>query len=147
MKMTTFKFNDGGRAAAGYAGTTGDCGVRAVAIVTGLPYQEVYEMFNDLAKSGKGYKQRKTGKVSNARTGIWQKDMGKIMASLGWKWQPTMFIGQGCKVHLRHTELPTGNIICNVSRHYVAVINGVVNDIYDCSRNGQRCVYGYYYKP
>lgn len=143
---THYQFNDGGREAAGYKGTTGDCGTRAIAIVTGLPYQQVYEMVNNLVESGKGFKQRKTGKVSNARTGVWQADVKKIMTALGWKWQPTMFIGQGCKVHLKADELPKGKIICNVSRHYCAVIDGVINDIYDPSRNGTRCVYGYYYQ-
>ena len=40
-----FKVNDGGRAAAGYKGQTGDCVVRSIAIVTGMTYQKVY---NDL---------------------------------------------------------------------------------------------------
>ena len=56
-----FNYNDGGRAAAGYKGTAGDCGVRAIAIVTGLPYQDVYDMVNNLEK---GFKQRKTNKLS-----------------------------------------------------------------------------------
>lgn len=143
---TTFHYNDGGRAEAGYKGTTGDCGTRAIAIVTGLPYQQVYDMVNDLASSGKGFKQRKTGRISNARKGAWQKDVKKIMTQLGWKWKPTMLIGQGCKVHLKADELPKGRILCNVSKHYVAVIDGVINDNHDCGRNGTRCVYGYYYK-
>lgn len=142
-----FNYNDGGRKSAGYDGTAGDCGTRAIAIVTGLPYQQVYDMINTLVKSGKGFKQRKTGLVSNARTGTWQKDIKTIMTSLGWIWKPTMFIGQGCKVHLRENEVPmTGSILCNVSRHYTTVVDGVINDIYDPSRNGYRCVYGYYYK-
>ena len=37
-----FKYNDGGRAAAGYQGAAGDCVTRSIAIVTGLPYEEVY---------------------------------------------------------------------------------------------------------
>lgn len=139
-----FNYNDGGRAKAGYKGVTGDCGVRAMAIVTGKPYQEIYDMVNELAKSGKGFKQRKTGRVSDARTGVWQRDVNTIMTSLGWKWTPTMLIGQGCKVHLKADELPSGRILCNVSRHYTAVIDGVVNDTHDCSRDDKRCVYGYY---
>lgn len=41
-----FVFNDGGRASAGYKGTAGDCFARAVAIVTGKPYAEVYGLVN-----------------------------------------------------------------------------------------------------
>lgn len=57
-----------------------------------------------------------------------------------------MAIGSGCKVHLRSDELPTGRIIVSVSKHYVAVIDGVLHDIYDPSRHGNRCVYGYWSK-
>jgi hypothetical protein len=41
--------------------------------------------------------------------------------------------------------------VCNVSKHFTAVIDGRLHDTYDCSRNGndcsrngKRCVYGYY---
>jgi hypothetical protein len=41
--MDTFIFNDGGRAEAGYKGQTGDCVCRSICIVTGKPYDEVYQ--------------------------------------------------------------------------------------------------------
>jgi hypothetical protein len=47
-------------------------------------------------------------------------------------------------VHLRDGELPSGRLIVQVSRHVVAVIDGVMHDTHDPSRNGQRAVYGYY---
>jgi hypothetical protein len=34
--------DDGGRAATGFSGKTGDCVVRAIAIACELPYAEVY---------------------------------------------------------------------------------------------------------
>ena len=139
-----FKYNDGGRADAGYKGTTGDCGVRAIEIATKMPYKEIYDLVNDICKDERKSKRRR-GK-SNSRTGIHNHTFKKVMKSLKWEWHPTMFIGQGCKVHLKKSELPKGRIICNVSKHYVAVIDGVVNDIYDCSRNETRCVYGYFIK-
>jgi hypothetical protein len=55
-----------------------------------------------------------------------------------------MLIGQGCKVHLRSDELPSGRLIVRVSGHITSMIDGVLHDTYDCSRNGTRCVYGYY---
>jgi hypothetical protein len=55
-----------------------------------------------------------------------------------------MRIGSGCTVHLRADELPPGRLIVNVSRHTVAVIDGVIHDTYDPSRDGTRCVYGYF---
>ena len=41
-------------------------------------------------------------------------------------------------------ELPSGTLIVSCSRHITVVINGVLHDTYDCSRNGTRCVYGYW---
>jgi len=139
-----FQYNDGGRKEAGYKGNTGDCGVRALSIALELPYQEVYDKVNELCKSERKSKTR-SGK-SNARTGIHNHTFKRIAESYGLKWNPTMFIGQGCKVHLKSEELPKGRIICNVSKHYVAVIDGVINDLDDCSREGTRCVYGYFEK-
>jgi hypothetical protein len=57
-----------------------------------------------------------------------------------------MSIGSGCQVHLRADELPSGRLIVSVSRHVVAVIDGIIHDNHDCSRGGTRCVYGYW-KP
>lgn len=143
-EKTKFNYNDGGREDAGYKGYAGDCAVRSIAIATGRPYKQVYDEINELAKTERTGK-RKKGK-SNARTGVYTATMRKYMDSIGWKWVPTMFIGQGCKVHLKGDELPMGRIICNVSKHFVAVIDRVINDIYDCSRDGTRCVYGYWVK-
>ena len=68
----------------------------------------------------------------------------KYLQKLGWKWTPTMFIGQGCKVHLKKEELPMGTLIVSCSKHITVVKDGVLHDTYDCSRNGTRCVYGYW---
>jgi hypothetical protein len=69
------------------------------------------------------------------------------MKDLGFEWTPTMTIGSGCKVHLKADELPNGRIIANVSKHVVAVIDGVIYDTHDPSRNETRCVYGYWRLP
>lgn len=134
--------HDGGRAAAGYKGEAGDCCVRAVSIVTGLPYREVYDVINAMAR-GERTGKRKRG-VSSARNGVYRETARKLMESLGWRWTPTMAIGQGCKVHLRADELPAGRLVVCVSKHYTAVIDGVIHDTHDCSRGGSRCVYGYF---
>lgn len=136
-------FDDGGRAAAGYKGTTGDCACRAIAIVTGKPYQEVYDLIIETAKEERP---RRGKSRSHPRTGVWPQTVKKIMERMGWKWVPVMKIGSGCTTHLRADELPAGRILCNVSRHYVAVVDGVAHDIYDSTRAGTRCVYGYYQK-
>lgn len=66
---------------------------------------------------------------------------------LGWEWVACMKIGSGCTVHLKADELPPGRLICVLSRHYTAVINGVVHDTANPTRNGLRCVYGYWKPP
>ena len=146
--MDTFIFNDGGRAEAGYKGQTGDCVCRSICIVTGKPYDEVYQVLAEGNFTQRKSKHSKKGKRT-AANGIntKRKWFNEYMLSLGFKWVPTMFVGVGCKMHLKKEELPTGKIICNVSKHFVAVVDGVINDIYDCSREGTRCVYGYYYQP
>lgn len=146
--MDTFIFNDGGRAEAGYKGQTGDCVCRSICIVTGKPYDEVYQALAEGNFTQRKSKHSKKGKRT-AANGIntKRKWFNEYMVSLGFKWVPTMFVGVGCKMHLKKEELPTGKIICNVSKHFVAVVDGVINDIYDCSREGTRCVYGYYYQP
>lgn len=136
--------DDGGRAQAGFKGKTGDCAVRAIAIVAGLAYRKVYDDINCLAQRERITKRKL--KRSNARTGVHRKTVDAYMESLGFTWVPTMKIGQGCTVHLRPDELPTGTLLVRVSRHFTAVINGMIHDTYDCSRNGTRCVYGYYRK-
>lgn len=127
-------YNDGGRAAAGFKGTTGDCAARAIAIATGKPYQEVYDAINEIGSSERTGRRKR--KKSNARTGVYTVAAKKYMAALGWAWVPTMAIGSGCKVHLNENELPGGRIVCRVSKHYVAVIDGVLHDIFDSGERG-----------
>ena len=146
--MTSFNYNDGGRSDAGYKGITGDCVCRTICIATKLPYKEVYERLalgNATQRRGKYQAKSKAG-VKTAARGInttrkWFKD---YMKELGFEWVSTMGIGTGCKVHLSENELPKGRLVVAVSNHYTAVIDGVLNDTYDCSRSGSRCVYGYY---
>jgi hypothetical protein len=164
--MNGFVYNDGGRAAAGYKGTAGDCVTRSIAVATGKPYQEVYDALNTLgARERKGKRKRGT---SSARTGVYKQTFRKYLQSLGWQWHPTMFIGQGCRVHLTADELPKGRLIVCVSRHVTAMIDGVIHDTHDPRReihwcapgsNGRsddpdarhwvtrRCVYGYFTAP
>lgn len=139
-------FNDGGRAAAGFKGSTRDCVVRAIAIAAQEPYQQVYDAINAVAATERYLHLCDKRKGSNARTGVLTHTIRRAMSSMGWTWTPTMGIGTGCRVHLRDGELPMGRLVVNVSRHTVAVIDGVIHDTHDCSRNGNRCVYGYWNK-
>ena len=144
-----FEVNDGGRAAAGYKGQAGDCVVRSIAIVTGLPYQKVYD---DLFKANEEFRNTSRTKLAKSlkqkndspRSGTHRIVLKKYLAQLNFKWTPTMFVGQGCKVHLKKKELPSGTLLISCSKHITVVKDGILHDTHDCSRNGTRCVYGYW---
>ena len=141
-----FVYNDGGRKAAGYKGDTGDCVTRSIAIAARLPYQQVYDRLAEGNAKQRKSKHDKGERTRTARDGIsttrkWFKD---YMRELGFTWTPTMQIGSGCTTHLKEDELPSGHLVVSVSKHFTAVINGVIQDTHDCSRDGTRCVYGYY---
>jgi len=141
-----FQYNDGGRSAAGYQGHTGDCVCRAVAITTGASYADIYILINELSKSERKGK-RKRG-VSSARSGVYKTTYKKLIERIGAKWTPLMGIGTGCRFHVRADELPSqGKYILQLSGHWAAWIDGVLHDTHDCSRQGTRCVYGYWQVP
>lgn len=144
VSTSAFKYDDGGRRAAGFKGDTRDCVTRAIAIAAELPYQEVYDAMNDLAKGAKITK--RAPKKTSARTGMYRDNYQEYLESIGWEWVPTMTVGSGCQVHLNATELPSGRIIAKVTKHLCAVIDGVIHDTSDPSRGGTRCVYGYFRK-
>ncbi len=137
-------YDDGGRSQYFKGKNAGDCAFSVIAIATGKDYMEVYNDINVLAKDERITKRRPTR--SSARNGVYIETLKKLMASYGWKWVATTEIGTGCKVHLRADELPSGNIVARVSNHMTAVIDGVCHDLYDPSREGTRCVYGYFIK-
>jgi hypothetical protein len=150
-----FVFDDGGRAAAGLKGFSGDCVVRAVAIASMLPYKQVYDGLHGVMRDSRLKRHRKS-----PRDGVFRGQVKRYLAALGWTWVPTMKIGQGCKVHLVAGELPMGRLVVQVSKHLTAVINGVIHDTHNPQRQTawidddgkttritQRCVYGYWVAP
>jgi hypothetical protein len=137
--------DDGGRVASGYRGTApGDCAARAAAIASGRPYKEIYNRIINLARLERPGKNRIR---SHPREGVHKRTMQRLMEEIGAEWTPTMGIGSGCTVHVRMHELPPGRLVLSLSRHYSACIDQVVHDLYDPSRGGERCVYGYWELP
>lgn len=139
--VVRWRYDDGGREAAGFAikHDAGDCVARALAIAAELPYRVAYEALADESW-------RRGGKRS-ARNGVARDVERAVFLRHGFTWTPTMRIGSGCTVHLRADELPPGRIVCAVSKHLVAVVDGVAHDTSDPTRGGTRCVYGYYARP
>lgn len=128
---------DGGRAAAGYKGKTGDCAVRAVAVALGLDYKAAY---NELAAEN-----AKITGVKSCRNGIWKSALEAVLARYGWEWRSApKFEGR----HARAADFTTAAgysdfIIARMGRHFVAVLDGAVHDSWNSSH---RAVYGYWCK-
>ena len=108
-----FVYNDGGRANAGFKGNAGDCATRAIAIVTGIPYLEVYNMINEAAKSERTGK-RKRG-ISNARTGVYT---GNVKGT-------AMYLDPCGKYH--HVLSPNG--ITKKCTQFWESLYGIANDL------------------
>lgn len=125
-----FIYDDGGRSKY-FKGNAGDCVTRAIAIATGIDYKEVYDTIKDLLQH-------------TPRNGLKKKETKDIMHYFGFDWIPTMTIGSGCTIHLREEELPKGTIVCQVAGHLTCIKDGVIYDTFNPSRDGDRCVYGYW---
>ena len=134
-------YNDGGRSKY-FKGYANDCVCRSIAIANKMDYKEVYDLITDYIRK----EPLDDLYVMNARTGI-SKDLSrKILEDLGWVYTPTMKFGSGCTIHLKKEELPEGRLIVQVSKHLTTVIDGIIYDTYDPSRNETRCVYGIWTK-
>lgn len=143
-----FVYHDGGRKEAGFKGSAGDCVVRAIAIAAEVPYRQVYDDLKGIGENYTSIKRTKIAKTMKAspRNGVHRPVYQPYIQSLGFIWHPTMHVGSGCVVHLKEDELPEGRLIVSLSRHMCAVIDGVLYDTFDCTRDGTRCVYGYFKK-
>jgi hypothetical protein len=69
-----------------------------------------------------------------------------VLKRHGWVWHsaPKFKVGKvlfGRKA--KCSDMPSGIVIARQARHYVAVIDGIPNDIWDCSN---KMVYGYWGK-
>lgn len=142
-----FVYATGGRENYFKQTTVRDCVTRSISNATGIDYLEVYNGINDEAKKERSSKRKRT--TSSARNGVYTATAKRyIERTLGWIWVPCMGIGTGCQTHLREDELPSsGSYILNLSGHFSCWKDGQLYDTYDCSRNGTRCVYGYWREP
>ena len=118
--MIDFTNDDGGRLDAGYRGDAGDCVVRALTIITGEDYRDIYR---EIARAN----QRHEGKRS-ARNGVKPKVYLPVFAAHGLR-----------KVSLPKGPRPTyteaweryGDCIVSTSRHVAAIIGGALRDTFD----------------
>lgn len=139
-----FIYSDGGRSKYFKASNVGDCVTRAICNATGLDYRFVYDRLKQLAKLEKT-KSHYHGKRSSVRDGVFKETWKLFLDEIDWVRVKTMDMGSSKRVHLRDGELPSeGTYIVQVSRHLTCVRDNSIVDTYDCSRDGDRMVYGYY---
>jgi hypothetical protein len=153
-----FVKDDGGRRRSGVArgrgrkGEAGDCAVRAIAIATRRPYREVHDALTlaavHHAAAGRSaharWARRRGVRALHADHGVAREVSGPYLEDLGWRYTSTKELPRGRGVHLRADELPRGRLIVQLPRHLVAVIDGVIHDVDDCSGEGRRRVQGYW---
>ena len=127
----SYTHHDGGRSQY-YKGTAGDCAARAMAIALQLDYKQCYKQ---LAAAHA----LRTGKRT-AREGIHKKTLSNVLAAHGWIWHAApQFDGRKA----RASDIP-GRAVVSMAKHFAAVIDGEVFDIFDSSN---KMVYGYWSKP
>lgn len=126
-----FIWDDGGRAASGYVGLSGDCVTRAIAIATGACYRDVYE---------------KLGKASekSPRDGVHTEAAAVYLAERDWR--RTLGLERPFFVE----DLPPGIVIVHLARaneraqHFCTLIDHVVHDTWDPSDDDDYIVKSYW---
>ena len=169
--MIDWKYDDGGRADSGRRGPAGDCVTRAIAIATparclstsdGFPcaafetpgrrYDWIYRALFHRIKI-----EPTTGLILRRKSPKWGVPRRVyhpyLVERLGFTWTGIRKVGGSREtipscitMRVRPEDLPDHSpMILRLNKHLCAVIDGVVHDLSDPSRNGTRCVYGYYY--
>lgn len=134
-----YRYNDGGRAGAGFKGTTGDCVIRAIAIATGQWYRKTYNEVLELQSDMTG------GFERGIKNGVYAPVYHRYLTERGF----TAHVVQGSKYI---SDVPTtGVIVINTAQHMMTAIDGTIHDAWDSrtsrrTHNGERKVQGWYSK-
>ncbi|MCA9131402.1 MAG: DUF2786 domain-containing protein [Planctomycetales bacterium] len=115
-----FVWHDGGRAACGFVGMTGDCVTRAISIATGKVYRDVYQQLGERA-------------LKTPRNGVTLDIYRDLLDSLGWSMCP------GSNIPFIPQVLPKGSVIAQLKSsnsrgdggHLCAVIDHVIHDTWN----------------
>ena len=134
--MIDYRYDDGGRAAAGYRGKSGDCVVRAIAICASEDYRAVYATMaeqmkrNGYAASGNAYATRERYRKAPRRRGLLKarRVQDRVLEAYGFQ-----------KVRLPAEERPTfteahhrfGDCVVGTTKHVAAIVDGALRDVFD----------------
>lgn len=126
-----FSYNDGGKP--GHVKNNSDCSVRAVSIAIGISYPEAAKRLRQASRNGRAG----NGAISK---GVYKEDMSAVLKEFGWAWHKAPKF-EGRKA--RYYDMPSGSVIVSMAKHFSAVIDGTVHDVFDCR---EKMVYGYWKK-
>ena len=137
--MITYTEHDGGRAAAGFKGKTGDCVTRALTLVTtggnptGEDYRRIYNAVAELNVTGKksrAHAERKGRRpVRSNRAGAYLVGDGDdLTISLGLERVP---VERGPRPTFTEAHQRYGDCIVKTAKHVVAIVNGALMDTWD----------------
>jgi hypothetical protein len=113
-----FIWSDGGRAACGFVGLTGDCVARSIAIATGTVYRDVYDALGKACEK-------------SVRHGVRAEIAASYLAVRNWKYF------EGSDQAFEIGKLPKGIVIVHIakrnsrSHHFCTVIDHVVHDTWN----------------
>ena len=124
-RMIEYRFDDGGRAAAGYKGFAGDCVARALAIATGEDYKTLYLELGREQKKVSGKRSARNGVDHRAYKRVYEK-RGLYRVVLPKGPRPTYSEAWG-----RH-----GDCVVSTAKHVRAIVDGCLRDT--CRRQAIR---------
>jgi hypothetical protein len=132
--MSTWVYNDGGRAEAGYKSTAGDCVVRAIAIVMEIPYKVIYDDLRYFLADRN---------EPSPRNGVSDYYLKMYLRNLGFRYKEIA----SETVTLHKDELPKSKVIAHLPGHVTAVVDGTINDTYDPNQKKHQRLFGYWLAP
>ena len=134
--MIDYRYNDGGRAAAGFRGDTGDCVVRAIAIAGAYDYRHVYDVMAEAMKaagysrSGNAYILRENRRRQPRRRGQPKaRDIQHaVIREFGFVKVP---FERGPRPTYTEAHATHGTCIVKTTRHVAALRDGALQDTFD----------------
>lgn len=124
--------DDGGRSEAGFKGDTGDCAVRAIAILTRTPYPDVYQRMAACMKragygaSGNAYRQRPRQGLKPA---ISARDLQNLVkASYGLS---RVKLPRGPRPTYSEAWARHGDCLVGTAKHVCTIVDGDLRDTFD----------------
>ena len=134
--MIDYRYDDGGREAAGYRGKTGDCVVRAIAICTGEDYRAVYLTMaehmkrNDYAASGNAYATRERKRKAPRSKGqiAARRVQDRVLEVYGFR---KVRLPAGARPTFTEAHRRYGDCIVGTTKHVAAIVDGALRDTFD----------------